>query len=584
MPDKIKTRNVVKGTIKSIDKSAVAAERMKEVFVKTKEKAEQDKSNDISPNEYAVDNVTHDIETAGNKISSQIYQQGQKNFNITKNNLSKAKQIIKDRRVTHQPKEKKPVSVNQDSHGLTNSFKQNEPDKFISPYNKKIRQKPERATIKTTAKTGKGTIKEVKRTVKTAENTSKVAVKTTRQTANTAQKTAKASAKAAQKAAQASRTVAKATATSLKAAAATIKAIIAATKALISAIIAGGWVAVVIILIICVIGLIVGSCFGIFFSGESGNNGETISQVVSEVNNEYLAEIEQIKKNTAHDDYEINGITADWKEVLAVYSVKTNTDSANPQEVATIDNSKKEIIKKIFWDMNKITYRTERKTETIIETSDDGNGNVVEQEKTVTQTYLYISIQGKSATEMTEIYGFSIDQKKQLDELLDEQFETIWAQLIGGYSIGTGEIIITDSDHIPIGIFSWPLPESFHISSPFGYRADPFTGKTKFHGGLDIAAPAGTPILAASDGTVIIANATDTWGGGYGYHVKLNHDNTEYYTLYGHCSSICVVNGQKIKKGQVIAYVGTTGNSTGNHLHFEVYKNGERVNPLNYFK
>ena len=134
-----------------------------------------------------------------------------------------------------------------------------------------------------------------------------------------------------------------------------------------------------------------------------------------------------------------------------------------------------------------------------------------------------------------------------------------------------------------IGIFQWPRPQSYTITSLFGYREDPFTGEISYHGGTDIAAPGGTPILAAADGTVSIANGTDSWGGSYGYHVKIGHADS-FETLYAHCSSICVTEGQQVKQGEVIAYVGTTGSSTGNHLHFEVRQDGERVNALGFFK
>ena len=109
------------------------------------------------------------------------------------------------------------------------------------------------------------------------------------------------------------------------------------------------------------------------------------------------------------------------------------------------------------------------------------------------------------------------------------------------------------------------------------------TGEIAHHSGTDIGAPGGTPILAAADGTVTIANAIDSWGGGYGYHIKISHNDT-FDTLYAHCSSICVTVGQEVKQGEVIGYVGTTGNSTGNHLHFEVWQNGERTDALGYFK
>ena len=85
----------------------------------------------------------------------------------------------------------------------------------------------------------------------------------------------------------------------------------------------------------------------------------------------------------------------------------------------------------------------------------------------------------------------------------------------------------------------------------------------------------GTPILAAADGTVVIANGVDRWGGSYGYYVKLDHGGGPQ-TLYAHCSSICVTTGQQVQAGQVIGYVGSTGRPTGNHLHLEIIENGQR--------
>lgn len=134
-----------------------------------------------------------------------------------------------------------------------------------------------------------------------------------------------------------------------------------------------------------------------------------------------------------------------------------------------------------------------------------------------------------------------------------------------------GEILTLGSDTtLGGGALQWPLPVAGTITSPQGYRTDPITGETSYHSGTDIAVPEGTPILAAADGTVTIANALDSWGGSYGYHVKLDHGGG-LTTLYAHCSSICVTAGQQVKAGQVIAYVGHTGRATGPHLHFEVH-------------
>ena len=105
-----------------------------------------------------------------------------------------------------------------------------------------------------------------------------------------------------------------------------MKAIIAGTKALIAAIAAGGWIAVVVIIIICLIGLIVGSCFGIFFSGEDSGTGQTMQTVVREINTEYQDRLDEVKASHSYDVLEMSGSRAVWPEVLAIYAVKTTTD------------------------------------------------------------------------------------------------------------------------------------------------------------------------------------------------------------------------------------------------------------------
>jgi murein DD-endopeptidase MepM/ murein hydrolase activator NlpD len=117
------------------------------------------------------------------------------------------------------------------------------------------------------------------------------------------------------------------------------------------------------------------------------------------------------------------------------------------------------------------------------------------------------------------------------------------------------------------------------IASGFGYRIDPVYKTTKFHAGLDFAAPQGTPIYATANGTVETAGNT---GNGYGNHVVINH-GYGYQTLYGHMFRVKVRPGQKVKRGEIIGWVGSTGKSTGPHCHYEVRRNGEAVDPVYYF-
>lgn len=129
--------------------------------------------------------------------------------------------------------------------------------------------------------------------------------------------------------------------------------------------------------------------------------------------------------------------------------------------------------------------------------------------------------------------------------------------------------------------WTWPVPYSnSYITSPFGYRHDPISGAYKFHAGIDISMPGamGKNLVAVKPGTVIRTVRSNS---GYGNYVMIDHGGG-YVSLYAHCKSLAVSNGQKVSQGQVIAYIGTSGYSTGPHVHFEIRKNGEKVNPSNY--
>ena len=490
---KIKTRDAVKGTIKAIDKAAVASERMKAAYAKTKEKAEQGYyAEESSATEYAADKVSYASERIAGEGAHQLNRQGQKSVQTTKENIIKAKDKVEDfkgkRAVKTAEKQKAQAAAerngSQPRHGAASrspapDTPANAGEKAKSRFIKTRQQGKQ--TIKTTARNAektvkstaqgtvktreaaraaaqgavkskeavkaatKSTVKTAEKGIKTAQTTSKAAIKTTEQTAKATKAAAKTSVKTAQKAAQAAKATAKATAHAIKAAVkatiAAIKAIIAGTKALIAAIMAGGWIAVAVILIISLIGLLVGSVFGIFFSGEDSGNGMTMQTVVREINADYDSRLDEIINGTSHNVLEMSGSRAVWKEVLAVYSVKTTTDPDNPQEVATMDDNKKQLLKDIFWEMNEISSRTESKTETQITESDDGHGNIVETETTVTQTYLYITVSHKTAEEMADRYGFNEEQRQQLSELLAEENNSLWSAVLYGITIGDGEIV-----------------------------------------------------------------------------------------------------------------------------------------------
>ena len=456
----IKTRVAEKG-IKAIDKAAVASERMKEAYIRTKDKADHSLyAEESSPGEYASDRLSAGVDNVTHEAIHQFDKQGRKGIKTTKENISKVKETIQKRKAAAaQPKkqaEKRAARQASQRAGHQAADRISEPVKTLRQERgavktldrgKKGIKTVDRGckTVKQASSTAKGTIKTASKSIKTAEKTAKASIKTTQQAAKAAQRTAQATARAARAAAHAARAAAKAAVTAAKVAAkatiAAVKAIIAATKALIAAIAAGGWIAVLVIVIICLIGLLIGSCFGIFFSGEDSGSGYTMQNVVQEINDDYQQQIDTTKANLSYDVLEMSGSRAVWPEVLAVYAVKTTTDPDNPQEVATIDDSKKAILTDIFWEMNQISSRTETKTETVITETDDGNGNIVETETTVTQTYLYITVSHKTAEEMAAQYGFDEEQKEQLAELLDEENRSLWSAVLYGIYTEDGAIV-----------------------------------------------------------------------------------------------------------------------------------------------
>ena len=433
MPD-IKTRDVVKGTVKVIDKSAVAAERMKDAYVRTKDKAEHSVfAAESSPEEYAADRTLTGTETAAHEAVHGLDKAGRKGMKATKENISKAKDYFQ-RRKTDLPKKQAQNTMRRVRRSADTTQKT---IKTVDRSGKIIKQ--------TAKSTGKAAAKTTQKTIKTAEQTARTTIKTTQAAVKTAQKTAQATAKAAKTAAQTARAAAKATAAGIKAAvkatAAAVKAIIAGTKALIAAIAAGGWIAVVVVIVICLIGLIVGSCFGIFFSGEDSGTGQTMRQAVQEINADYQSQIDTTRANLTYDELEMSGSRAVWPEVLAVYAVKTTTDPDDPQEVATVDDAKKAILNDIFWQMNEISSRTESKTEKVITETDDGHGNIVETTTTVTRTYLYITVSHKTAEEMANHFNFNADQRQQLSELLVEENRSMWSAVLYGIYSGDDAIV-----------------------------------------------------------------------------------------------------------------------------------------------
>lgn len=376
----IKVKDIAKKGVKTINKAVVQTERFKDNIVRTKEKAEETVSNDINSNEYASNKIKFATNRAFDESVNQFNKQGQKSFMKTKENYQKSKAKIKQLK-------------------------------------KKIKDK-----------------RKVKSTVK---NT-KTAIKTSKEVAKKTEKTAKETIKASKRATQIAKETAKKTAqgvkVAVKATVSAIKAIIAGTKALVAAIVAGGWVAVIVIIVICLVALMCSSIFGIFFSSQKTSaNSITMNTVVAECNQEFSDKLQSIQDSNPHDDYVLEGSMASWKDVLTVYTIK-QSNGVNQQDVMTIDDNKKNVIKQIFWDMNSLT--SEVKDEMVTEQGT----NADEMPKQVQKKVLHIKINTKTLEQMKNDYHFSPAQNKQLAELTDNKYASLWNGVIYG-ATDSGEYV-----------------------------------------------------------------------------------------------------------------------------------------------
>ena len=344
----------------------------------------------------------------------------------------------------------------------------------------------------------------------------------------------------------------------------------------------GAGAALGIVIVICLVAFVSGSPYGIFFAADAPNAASvTVREAVETLTEEYRDRLEEISDTVQHDRQDITAnddvYYIRWQDVLAVFSsyVSGNEQGA---PVAALTEEQVDKLRETMWAMNAVDYATRAETAVIETTDEDGNPTTTE----ITETVLVIELTHKTPDEMAADYHFTTRQNSYLQLLQDPQYEELWTELLGGFAQGGGELMNPDSTRTPTGTLQWPLPVAGTITSQFGHRVDPITGEVSSHTGTDIACAEGTPILAAADGTVTVANSLDSWGGSYGYYIQIDHGGG-LETLYAHCSSICVTTDQQVQAGQVIGYVGHTGRATGSHLHLEVHVNGSRTDAMRYF-
>ena len=326
------------------------------------------------------------------------------------------------------------------------------------------------------------------------------------------------------------------------------------------ALLGAGCVVLVLAMVIGAAAAVIGSPMGILFADESGDpNSIRIAEIVAETNADFGTAINDIvsahpecSETTMEYDYEDGHTWASyWPEVLAVFAVQNNLN--NDGDVVVIDEGKKRLIQDTFWAMHEISAEVEEVTAT----PEPAEGEP--DPEPVTEYILHITVSSKSVDALADLYRFTQDQWDILHQLLSDEMRPSLLALCGGIAVADGELC-------------WPLPGHTYISCNFG---DDDAYGNSGHRGTDIPAPEGTPILAAHSGTVIISG----WNNSYGNQVLLDN-GAGLSTRYAHMTQTAVTAGEAVTAGQVIGYVGNTGDSTGFHLHFEVMQNGVRVNPM----
>ncbi len=395
----IKTKKKEEISIKKLDRATIMGQNLKSNIISVKDKTKENyEKNENTAQEYAenkVNSTMHDIIY----YTPRLNRKGKQNFEKTIQNIEKGKvQIKKAQKGIKNVKRKGKITINKAKRNI-----------------KKVQN----------------TVKSAKNTVKTTEKTAKATIKTTKQVAKNSVKLAQ---RTAQMTKQAVKTTIQATKVAIKTTIAIIKAIIAATKALVSAIIAGGWVAVVVIVVICLIAMICSSVFGIFFANEKKDGEMTVNSVMAELNTEFSKEIEKKKRQHPNADYDIKYARANWRDVIAVYTVMISNGDYKV-DVMTMDDNRAKTLKKVFWDMNEFNEVVDKRQEKI--KVPDGRGG--EREIEVIKETLHLTVRVKSIEEISNQYNLNQAQREQLNELMNEKYASNWSSLI--YGGGNSDIV-----------------------------------------------------------------------------------------------------------------------------------------------
>lgn len=474
----VKTK--AKQNVKTIETVGIITEKVKKAGVKTKDDIGKAVNTDAdTPEEYAVKRFQDTSHSATTDTAYYFNKAGKKSVVDTKKNIENTKITIEEIKARRAERKAKNKASEQTIQSVIKTV-ENAPKKQSETA---MKNAPKTAD-KNIRMGNNSALKNRGKTIKTANDSYAKAkgIKTANTTKNTIatnklaiSKSTERARKAAQYAKETAKNAAKFAKKSFEVLMKVIKAAIEGAKSLVSAAIAGGWISVIVIIVLCLVGAVAGSFYGIFFSAESSENGMNISTVIQEINADYDNRIDELKSDE-YDRIEINGRKANWKDVLSIYAVKTTTDADNPMEIATVDENKKIILSNIFWDMHNIDSKAETRTETKETITTDEYGNEIITTDEITVKVLTITINSKTADEMATVYSFNEKQREYLAELMSESNNKLWASIIFGSgnsntidigSIDFGNETVNEMQRKIVAVAT--NSESYSISAKSGY-------------------------------------------------------------------------------------------------------------------
>ena len=468
----IEIKDTSKKPVKILDKTAGLAEHIRSSTIRTKQQAETSVDPEESnPSEYASARMQEGASKASHEAVHGAEKIGEHSIEQTRLGIAEMRQKFYEHRQQRNAKSKPSTdsrdgqapasdqgaeqfkrkrakesvkktnssgSIRTRSSGIAVSDTGSKEIKHKSSADKKIR------ILKSKPVSTKGTKRLLraskKRGVQTAARVAAQKAKKAKQAAKQAKRTAKAAKDASKRSAKAiwitARLIVRA-----------VKRILRIIRWIIAGIFAGGWISVMVILLIGMIGLMVASSYGVFYSGEDSGTGMTMRTAVAAINEKYERNIEVQKQLYPYDELDMSGSRAAWKEVIAVYAVKQNLDPDNPQEVATMTESKQDELENVFWKMNSVKSHITTRTEkiTVEEVKD---GKKVKTEKEITIRTLHIVVTHKTPDEMASEYNFNSDQVEMLHELLDPKNDPLWTSMLHGIYSSYSDIVEVARDQL----------------------------------------------------------------------------------------------------------------------------------------